>query len=246
MAQWVERYRPARRRRPGRRLAFFVLRAAVIALVVAALVRWLLVGTFAVHSESMQPGFAPGDRVLTEQLSYGARLPFGVGRTPAFGSLKRGDVVVVRVPHYPHGTLRAALDAALRAITFGAASLMRFADGEPLHPYVLKRVLGLPGDTVRLDGSLARVKPRGAPGYLSEYELLTEPTVTPLELPEGWAKGLPFNVEAEPLTLGYDEYYLLSDDRSFAADSRTWGPVSLDLVVGRVVARYWPLRRAGI
>ena len=245
MAQWVERYRPARRRRPGRRLALFLVRVAIIALLVAAVVRWLLVGTFAVHSASMLPAFSPGNRVFTEQLSYGARLPFGIGRTPALGSPRRGDVVVVRAPHYPHGTLRAALDTAVRAITFGAASLMRFPDGQPLHPYVLKRVLGLPGDTVRVDGSLARIKPRGAPDYLSEYELLTEPSVTRIALPDGWVRGLPFNSEETPLTLGHDEYYLLSDDRSFAADSRTWGPVALDVVVGRVVARYWPLRSVG-
>lgn len=245
MAQWVERYRPARRRRPVRRMGLLLLRVAVLALLVAALVRWLLIGSFAVHSLSMQPGFLPGDRVLTEQLSYGARLPGGIGRTPPFGAPRRGDVVVVRVPHYPHGTLRAALDTAVRVVTFGAAATMRLADGHPLQPYVLKRVLGLPGETVRMEGSVASIRPRGGPDFLTEYELLPSPAVTPIALPSGWDTGLPFNTAEAPVSLGAGEYYVLSDDRAFAGDSRTWGPITIDAFVGRVVARYWPLRRAG-
>jgi signal peptidase I len=44
-----------------------------------------------------------------------------------------------------------------------------------------------------------------------------------------------------PLTLGPDEYFFMGDNRPVSHDSRSFGPIPADQIVGRVILRYWPL-----
>ena len=243
MLRGVERYRRAGRRQRGRPLLPTVARVVGGALAAAMVVRWLLLGTFGVQSAAMQPAIAPGDRVLTEQLSYGARWPWRRGRTPAVGAPQRGDLVVVEVPYYPRGTLRGVVDGLVRVVSFGALSTLRLPDGAALHPFAIKRLLGLPEDTIRVEDSVVFVRPVGSPDFLSEYELLPELIATAVALPEQWRRDFPFSGNEPEVTLGPGEYFVMSDDRSFAADSRSWGPLTSQAFVGRVFARYWPLSR---
>jgi signal peptidase I len=48
------------------------------------------------------------------------------------------------------------------------------------------------------------------------------------------------------LTLAKDEYYVLGDNRPQSSDSRYWGPVKSDLIVGRAFLRLWPISSLGI
>jgi signal peptidase I len=45
------------------------------------------------------------------------------------------------------------------------------------------------------------------------------------------------------IILGEDECFVLSDDRSNTNDSRTWGPIPVHRLAGKVLFRYWPLTR---
>jgi len=48
-------------------------------------------------------------------------------------------------------------------------------------------------------------------------------------------------IDMAPMTLGPLAYFVLGDNRSNSNDSRSFGPVSLDQILGRVWLRYWPL-----
>jgi signal peptidase I len=90
---------------------------------------------------------------------------------------------------------------------------------------MVKRVVGLPGEHVRLVGGRLEVDGR--------------------QLPEPYAVGGPVLgglVELD-LTLGDDELVVLGDSRRHSTDSRSFGPVRLDEVVGVVRFAYWPPRR---
>ena len=99
------------------------------------------------------------------------------------------------------------------------------------HPYFIKRVIGLPGETVQImDGKV----------YIDGEELT------------GDVYGITDYIEnpgiaAEPLTLGEDEYFCLGDNRPVSYDSRyePVGPVHRSEIIGKVWIRIWPLSEFG-
>lgn len=90
---------------------------------------------------------------------------------------------------------------------------------------LIKRVIGLPGDTV--EGREGAVWINGAP--IDEPYL--DPGVTILDFP------------AEVVPDGH--LFLMGDNRNRSSDSRVFGPVDAETVVGQARIRYWPLSRLG-
>jgi signal peptidase I len=87
----------------------------------------------------------------------------------------------------------------------------------------IKRVVGVPGDTVDIrDGG---VYVNGA--RISE-PFIQQPT-------------FPINVRFTHVALGPNQYYVLGDNRGNSSDSRAWGPITGDAIVGRAWLVYWPL-----
>ncbi len=95
--------------------------------------------------------------------------------------------------------------------------------GPPV-PDLVKRVIGLPGQ--RISSANGEVYVNGKP--------LAEPW-----LPAGEPLGPPVT----PMTVPANEYYVMGDNRTGSCDSRTWGPVPGSLIVGKVVAIFWPFSR---
>lgn len=93
--------------------------------------------------------------------------------------------------------------------------------------YLIKRVIGLPGETVVVNGSEVRIINTTHPDGFT----LSEPYVSEEHRTYG------DNVR---LTLGADEYFVLGDNRRVSADSRLWGALPIKDVVGRVDLRLFP------
>jgi len=86
---------------------------------------------------------------------------------------------------------------------------------------LIKRLIGLPGDQVAIrDGAV----------YINNVRL-SEPYLSVSTDCSGYCD----------LTLGANEYYFMGDNRSVSRDSRLFGPIPGDHVIGRVVLRFWPL-----
>ena len=83
----------------------------------------------------------------------------------------------------------------------------------------VKRVVGLPGETVEVRDGIVLV----------DGEALPEPYLKRKD-----------SSDAPPLALGEKEYYVIGDNRRNSNDSRSWGPVPEDNIVGRVWLVYWP------
>jgi signal peptidase I len=107
--------------------------------------------------------------------------------------------------------------------------------GQSDTPFI-KRVIGEPGDSVEIrDDGLVYVNdvPIDEPYlYADEVDGLPQPTTSPSEL-STW-------------TVPQGELFLMGDHRASSADSRTFGPVAIDQVVGRAWLRYWPIDTFGI
>jgi signal peptidase I len=89
----------------------------------------------------------------------------------------------------------------------------------------VKRLIGLPGDTIEI---------RAGQLYVND-EPLAEPYVFGGEVGD----------EFGPVTVADGNYFMMGDNRYQSCDSREWGPVPRDNLIGPVFARYWPLRRIG-
>jgi signal peptidase I len=243
----AERYTSSVRKR-----RFSLWRSGVARVVVAAFLVWLVVSrflasTWRVDSVSMSPALEPGNRVVVSLLAFGPRIPFTAVRLPGVTEPARGDLVIVEPPYT--GTApawRRLLEPIAGFFTGQQATLLRDFEGGRQNRYVVKRIIGVPGDTVRLEGFAASIRPRGAPDFTPETQLIRGPFERRIEFaPVGWEPSLPFSGTAADVTLGPDEYFVLGDNRTSSSDSRSWGPLAAARIVGRLVFRYWPPRSLG-
>ncbi len=103
--------------------------------------------------------------------------------------------------------------------------------GGPAVNDLVKRVIGLPGETLSLRNGDVWVngKQLAEPWLPKVDQGVTTPQGDP-----------PFDLQ-HPYTVPAGEYFLMGDNRTESCDSRYWGPIPKSLIVGRVIVRVWPL-----
>ena len=201
----------------------------VIAVALALVIKTVFVQAFYIPSPSMVPGLVKNDRILVEKPSY------WFGGTP-----QRGDVVVFEDPGDWLGPEeKAGPDNAV-------AKLMGHIGLYPTGGHLVKRVIGVAGDTIVCCDDRGRITVNGQP--LDEDSYVNDPRNTTCRGPMGpgdceWTAG--------PVPAGH--LFVMGDNRDESADSSfhlcrdaddTCDPddayVDTDLVVGRVFAVIWP------
>lgn len=95
-------------------------------------------------------------------------------------------------------------------------------------PPLIKRLIGMPGDTVEM---------RGGQVYVNG-EQINEPYIK-----EACRDN---RCRDQQWTMGPNEYFFMGDNRNNSRDSRAFGPVSQDRIVGEALVRYWPPSEWGI
>lgn len=99
--------------------------------------------------------------------------------------------------------------------------------------YYIKRIIGLPGETVQIDekGNI----------YI-DGEILQESYGLEVIEPQNIGRAV------EPITLGEDEYFVMGDNRNNSSDSRTdiVGNIHRDDIIGRAWVRIWPFEKMGV
>ena len=180
-----------------------------LAVLLAVVFKTFLVAAFSIPSGSMESTLNVSDRVLVEKVSY------------RFGDVQHGDVVVfVREEAGVEATGPSNPIAGFFSSLGQAVGVVPPSDRD-----FIKRVVGLPGDTINCQGG--KLVRNGQPvdeRYLdpeTETQSCTRTTVGPGEL------------------------YVMGDNRSNSQDSRAFGPIQEDDVVGRAFVRIWPLNHTG-
>ena len=215
---------PRPRRRKRRPLWQETLGILVVALGVAVLVKALLLQAFYIPSDSMEPGLVRNDRILVEKVSY-----------ELGGSPERGDVVVFKDP----GTWLPLAEAA--GPTGTVPKLMEKVGLYPSGGHLVKRVIGVAGDTIHCCDEVGRIEVNNVPldeqGYAREDGAACYGPMPGCD----WIAG--------PVPDG--SIFVMGDNRNHSADSSfhicdgsgcTPGDefVPVDLVVGKVFVLLWP------
>ena len=102
----------------------------------------------------------------------------------------------------------------------------------PLIPsrFFIKRVIGLPGETVKINNNIVEIKEVDA----EDFYILDEPYI---EFPKE---------SFVDTVLADDEYFVMGDNRIASLDSRSWGPLKEDLIVGKAFLRLFPISKVDI
>jgi signal peptidase I len=228
------------RRRTARRLGLLLL-----VFVCYELLSGLFLTTYVTTSQAMAPTILPSDRIIATPLAFGPDTLFG--KLPGISRPERGDVVVAD-PNYGRrlGFWGLLADSFVRFVTFQLLSPARGGSEGSLAAPMLQRVVGLPGDEIRMDDFVFAIKPSGADQFLTEFELSSSRyDISHEDAPDSWRPDLPGSGHMDLRTLGKDEYFLAGDARSSSSDSRLWGPVRVDRFRAKALLRYWPPKRFG-
>lgn len=110
-------------------------------------------------------------------------------------------------------------------------------EAQDYHDAFIKRVIGLPGEEVAIEAGQVFINGESLEESYIPHDALTEvgPCATVDEQP----------FLAQPVIIPQNTYLVLGDNRHNSYDSRCWGIVPQDKIIGRAAIRFWPLNRVG-
>jgi signal peptidase I len=219
--------------------------SAVVTVIMALFGMTFIVQAVKVPTGSMQNTIVVGDHLLVNKFIFapGPRLPVLPQR-----EIRRGDIIVFKYPGNPFNAERD-----------------RQEDNIPFKVNYVKRVIGLPGETVELRGLQVYINGQPLPEHVIVARNVNEKA--PLEIIEdtprrgdekwnvyyfedtveavraghraGVSPDFHFAVDGKPVKVPDNSYFVMGDDRDNSLDSRAWGFVPRDLIIGRAMFVYW-------
>ena len=197
-------------------------------LVVGLFILTFLAQNFVIPSGSMENTLLVGDHLVVDRISLAPDakwMPLVHYREP-----RRGDIVVFIKP---------------------VPEPQPDADGNPQYFFLVKRLVGVPGDRIHLrDGivilnGVAQEQPHAQPTTAENYQAFLDefPSVPPYPQPggatESWSVDFPNHVVNGDLVVPAGMYFMMGDNRHESLDSRFWGFVPRQNIVGRPLFNYW-------
>jgi signal peptidase I len=210
--------------------------SAVVTVVMALYGMTFIVQAVKVPTGSMQNTITIGDHLLVNKFIFapGESLPFLPQR-----EIRHGDIIVFKYPGNPYDPKRDDRP-----------------DNRPIFTNYVKRVIGLPGDRIRIQGNRVVVNDKAVPEHRivardhnrkDPLEIIESPPRKPGELYDVYYRPGPEDDNQDydafqgkdELVVPEGKYFVMGDNRNNSEDSRYWGFVPRDLVIGRAMFVYW-------
>jgi signal peptidase I len=210
--------------------AWELVKSIAGALLIYLVINTLLIAAYRIPSGSMIPTLLVGDWLFVNKLVYGPHIPFTGVNLPGYADPQRGEVIVFESPYQAD-------------------------NGPDFTPTLVKRMVGMPGDTMYMRQGLLHVngiaqrqgfgiatagaaaganEPDPAFDWEHKYELKTSRF--------GPAPAQPTHDDWGPLVIPAGHYMMLGDNRYESKDSRYWGFVPRENVRGRPIFVYYSYR----
>lgn len=182
-----------------------LLQALVLALLVVIAFK-AVAQNYRVEGSSMDPSLTSGEYLLVNKAGYFRLNLSAIHRVLPFIAARPQPL-----RHLFHGPQR------------GDVVVFRFPE-DPQRDFI-KRIIGVPGDTVEVRGGTVYVNGQAEP--------------------DGFTEG-PARYQYGPATVPAGRYFVLGDNRNNSYDSHVWGMVPAGNIVGQAWATYWPLSKLGL
>jgi signal peptidase I len=213
----------AARSREGERTSLREYVESLLVTVILALFgTTFVVQAFKIPSQSMEPTLLVGDHLLVNKFIFGGRGHWYDVALP-YRPVRRGDIIVFKFPYQDH-------------------------------PHYVKRVIGLPGDRVKIVDQNAYVNGQqvdepfayhdpAAPydPFLFNFPPASRDELLPNMQPE-WAAQIFDHIHDGELVVPPNQYFAMGDNRDHSWDSRYWGFVDREAIMGRPVVIYWSVQ----
>ena len=223
----------------------------VVTLIMAIFGMTFILQAVTVPTGSMQNTILVGDYLLVNKFIFtpgGDSLPFLPQR-----EIERGDIIVFK---YPGNKLHPEMDR------------LHGASATPYQVNYVKRVIGLPGDKVEFRDNQVYINDKLLPEHrmlgdaadgqsaltVSEFEerrpeetysvYYSKRTMDPIKAGQHITRqGYEFGVAGKPMKVPENSFFCMGDSRDNSEDSRVWGFVPRDLIIGRAMFVYWSCDR---
>lgn len=191
-----------------------IIKIIIIALMINIIIKAFLVRTYTVDSSSMETTLMVNDKVITEVV------------TKFFTEPKRGDIIVFVYPETDIANSKQTLRR--NPIDYIQYVFKYLIKGQfPIDDEIeyVKRVIGLPGDTVNIKNNTV---------YINDISI-KEPY-----LDDNAFTNISGSVLSFPFKVPQGQYFVMGDNRENSADSRQWGTVPVENIIGKSILIYYP------
>lgn len=206
-----------------------IVELVVVTLVLLIVIRFALAEARYIPSSSMEPTLQINDRLLVEKVSHHIGKP-----------IQRGDILVFYPPPIEMGGQDLKNDP---LTVLGRLTGLPFL---PYEPAFIKRVVGLPGDHIRIqkgEGVYINGQLLDESSYVKEAPNYDRNVLGDIGGPSSTGKMIrPFGDEArqnDPIIVPAGHLFMMGDNRNNSEDSHVWGFLPQDRVIGRACLLFW-------
>lgn len=223
----------------------FIFKIIILSIFISLFINTFILTSYRVNSISMEPLFCKGEMLLSVPFSYGIKIPFISKRIITFEKPKRGDIAIISLPFKEKTSF-------LYSTFWQIANIFSLKNNDQIswnREKSIKRIIGIPGDIIRIENFIVYIKPANQERFYSEHELIRreyEILYDNTTYNQLCKTEFPGSGNIESIILNENEYFILGDNRFLTNDSRSWGKIDFADIQSIIIFRYFPIKKLGM